>query len=67
MSCFKQFQKAVRAKGGIWASDDVYFSSHRDGYSAAYLPAYPDKSENDECIYSKNLFSHTETSVSQNA
>lgn len=63
MSDFKQFKQAIRAKGGIWASDDVYFSSFRDGYSAGYLPNYPQKSDRDESIYSAGLISGVEGSL----
>ncbi len=55
MSDFKWFKHAIRAKGGIWASNDVYFSQLRDGYTAAYLPAYPEQSPKDETIHSVGL------------
>ena len=55
MSWFKEFKNTVRAKGGIWASNDVYFSQLRDGYTAAYLPAYPQQSPKDEAIHSVGL------------
>ena len=53
MSDFKCFKSAVRAKGGKWASNDVYFSQLKDGYTAAYLPQYPQKSKQDDAIYEK--------------
>jgi hypothetical protein len=59
MSDFKWFKNTIRTKGGVWASDDVYFSQHKDGYSAAYLPQYPNKSNKDECIYSAGLVAET--------
>ena len=40
-SDLKNFKRAIKALGGKWASDDVYFSQMRDGYSAGYKPAYP--------------------------
>lgn len=55
MSDFKWFKSAVRARGGKWASNDVYFSQLKDGYTAAYLPQYPQKSKQDEAIYSYGL------------
>lgn len=51
MTNFKIFKELVRKRGGIWASDDVYFSQFRDGYSAAYKPSYPDKDERDQKIF----------------
>lgn len=44
---FRDFKDSVRRQGGIWASEDVYFSQFRDGYSAAYQPEYPERSERD--------------------
>ena len=35
MTGFKYFQRIVKGKGGIWSSDDVYFSQTRDTYEAA--------------------------------
>ena len=52
MSNFKMFQQNIKALGGIWQSEDVYFSQFRDGYSAAYKPNYPKKSINDKLINS---------------
>ena len=52
-SNFKCFKSDVRRKGGIWASDDVYFSQFRDGYSAVYKPNYPERSP-DDCSISYN-------------
>lgn len=55
MSHFKEFQAQIRAKGGKWTSKDVYFSQLKDGYTAAYLPNYPNKSDEDDSIYSADL------------
>ena len=49
-SGFSQFKSAVRDRGGVWASSDVYFSQFRDSYTAAYLPAYPKSSTEDTSI-----------------
>lgn len=57
MGNFKDFKSSVKKKGGIWASDDVYFSQFRDGYSAAYKPNYPQDSAEDQVIYSYGLVS----------
>ncbi len=59
MSHFKEFKVCIRAKGGKWASKDVYFSQLKDGYTAAYLPNYPEKSEDDDAIYSADLISRS--------
>lgn len=45
LSDFYWFKKLIREKGGVWASGHV-----RDGYTAAYLPCYSQKSEKDEVI-----------------
>lgn len=50
---YKEFKAEVLAKGGIWASDDVYFSQYRDGYSASYQPNYPEHSKED-CAFAYN-------------
>lgn len=50
MTGFKYFQKIVREKGGIWSTDDVYFSQFKDSYQAAYLPGYPEKTPLDQVI-----------------
>ena len=50
MTGFKFIQRVVKGKGGIWSSDDVYFSQTRDTYEAAYLPKYPEKSDYDQTI-----------------
>lgn len=47
---FHDFKNRVRAKGGIWASDAVYFSQFRDGYSASYKPSFPEHSPEDRAI-----------------
>lgn len=52
-SDFHNFKNNVREKGGIWASDDVYFSQFRDGFSATYKPKYPEHSP-DDCSISYN-------------
>lgn len=55
MGNFKDFRNDIKRSGGIWASDDVYFSQHRDGYSAAYKPNYPSDSKEDRVINSRGL------------
>lgn len=50
---FRNFKESVREKGGIWASDDVYFTQFRDGYSASYKPHCPEHSAED-CAISYN-------------
>ena len=50
MTGFKYFHRVIKEKGGIWNSDDVYFSQTRDTYQAAYLPKYPEKSYYDQTI-----------------
>ena len=50
---FGDFKSAVRRKGGIWASDDVYFTQYRDGYSASYKPEWPEHSKAD-CAWAYN-------------
>lgn len=50
LSDFYWFKRQIREKGGIWSSKHVYFSQTRDGYTAAYLPCYPQKSEEDKVI-----------------
>lgn len=50
MTNFKWFIQRVRAIGGVWASESVFFSQTRDGYSAAYKPSYPESSKNDMII-----------------
>lgn len=50
MITFKTFKQYIRRLQGCWASDNVYFSQMRDTYSAAYLPKYPEKSEEDTHI-----------------
>lgn len=47
---FETFKRAVKALGGKWASDDVYFTQMRDGYSAGYKPEYPKNSNADMTI-----------------
>lgn len=41
------FKQNIREKGGIWASDHVYFSQFRDGFSASYRPNFPEHSPED--------------------
>ena len=53
MNSFAIFKKNVREKGGIWASNDVYFTQYRDGYSASYIPRWPEHSPED-CSISYN-------------
>lgn len=50
-SGLKQFKDEVRRKGGIWASNHVYFSQTQQGYSAGYLPKYPERDSADKSIY----------------
>lgn len=50
MQGFKQFMNDVRALGGPWASDDVYFTQMRDEYSADYRPEYPASTHKDMLI-----------------
>lgn len=50
MSDFKWFKKQVKAKGGKWATDDVYFTQTRDFYFADYFPEYPERSSRDDSI-----------------
>jgi len=49
-SGFKDFIRNVREKGGIWASEDVYFAQFRDGFSASYRPEFPERSAEDCAI-----------------
>ena len=46
-SDMQNFQRNIREKGGIWASDDVYFTQFRDGFSASYRPCFPERSPED--------------------
>ena len=55
MTGFKQFKVAVKSKGGIWASRDVYYSQTRDTYAAHYAPTYPDKSPLEQTL----VYNHT--------
>lgn len=57
MTGFKQFQAAVRSKGGIWAGDDVFFSQMVDLYGACYKPDYPNSSPHDQTL-EYNPFTH---------
>lgn len=41
-SDFKTFREDIKSLGGVWASENVYFSQMRDGYTAAYKPKYPE-------------------------
>lgn len=43
-SYFKQFKSLIINIGGVFATEDVYYSQMRDIYSAAYLPKYPEYS-----------------------
>lgn len=38
---FYDFKKSVLEKGGIWATENVYFTQFRDGYVAHYEPNFP--------------------------
>ena len=53
MKGFATFKESVREKGGIWASNNVYFTQYRDGYSASYIPHWPEHSPED-CAISYN-------------
>lgn len=50
MTSFKEFQKNIKALGGVWKSNDVYFTQFMKGYYADYRPYYPDSSDNDISI-----------------
>lgn len=50
MTDFQWFKKVVKSKGGIWNTKDVCFAQFRDGYSASYLPNYPDHSPEDQAL-----------------
>ncbi len=48
---FGRFRRFVRMLGGVWSrEDDVHFSQHRDSYTAAYKPDYPDDGPEDSVI-----------------
>ena len=47
MSDFKNFKNKVKALGGVWASEDTYFSQTRDEYCAEYRPSYPSSTNRD--------------------
>lgn len=47
---FEAFKRKIRKLGGVWKSDNVLVSQHRDGYSAAYRPEYPEISDKDIVI-----------------
>lgn len=53
MKGFATFKESVREKGGIWASNNVYFTQYRYGYSASYIPHWPEHSPED-CAISYN-------------
>ena len=58
---YRWFVDTVKSKGGIWASNDVYFSQMRDVYGANYLPNYPKDSEHDQRLeynHFTNTWSH---------
>lgn len=50
MTNFKKFKNDIKNIGGVWNTDDVYFSQMRDGYSASYQPKYPDGCTEDMII-----------------
>ena len=50
MITFKTFKQYIKRLQGYWTSDNVYFTQMRDMYSAAYLPKYPEKSQEDTYI-----------------
>ena len=56
MKGFAAFKRSIREKGGIWESGDVYFAQYRDGYSASYIPHWPEHSQED-CAISYNWIS----------
>lgn len=46
------FRSMVSRLPGVWGMpENVYFSQTRTAYAAAYLPKYPEKSEEDSSIY----------------
>lgn len=47
------FKEIIHNKGGIWASDDVYFTQFMDGYGATYKPNFPNHTK-DDCAISYN-------------
>lgn len=56
---FEQFKRNIRALGGAWESDGVYFSQMKDGYYADFRPKYPKRSLDDMTIYSGNVTEYT--------
>jgi hypothetical protein len=57
MSKFKEFINSITWLGGVWSSNDVYFSQQRDQYAADYRPKYPDCSPDDMTINCHHEFS----------
>ena len=47
---FARFKRIIRAIGGVWATDNVYFDCTQSMYTASYLPTYPEKSPEDSRI-----------------
>lgn len=48
---FERFKRDVRALGGVWESDAVYFSQTQSGYYADYKPSYPERSKEDMIFF----------------
>ena len=47
---YKDFKETVKSLGGVWATEDVYFTQTRDGHYASYKPMYPSASTEDAVI-----------------
>lgn len=47
---FKKFKNIIRNLGGVWSSEDVYFSKTQSTYTAKYAPKYPESSSEDSTI-----------------
>lgn len=50
MGNFTDFQRIIRSIGGVWNSENVYFSQTRDSYVAAFKPQYPTSTQQDMLI-----------------
>ena len=50
---YSEFKQNVLSRGGIWTTDDVYFTQFRDGYGASYQPSFPNRDVSD-CAVSYN-------------
>lgn len=47
---YKDFKETVKSLGGVWATEDIYFTRVRDEYYASYKPMYPASSREDVVI-----------------